>query len=174
MLEKQFGARLFHRDRRAVRLTAVGEALLPHAQGMLAAWDYAEAAVEETRAAERHTLLIGMSTSQGRGLLPALRIRLVSQYPGARPVLRQVNWADPSAGLADGASDVAFVWLPLPDGDRYQYATVAQEPRLVALPHGHPLAARAAADREGALDFADLLDEPFLALPPEAGPLRDY
>jgi DNA-binding transcriptional LysR family regulator len=153
MLETQLGADLFHRDRRAVRLTAVGEALLPHARGML---------------------VIGMSTSPGRGLLPALRARLVSRHPQARPVLRQVNWADPSAGLADGSSDVAFVWLPLPDGDRYRYAVVAREPCLVALPHGHPLAARAAADRQGAVDFADLLDEPFLALPPEAGPLRDY
>lgn len=44
----------------------------------------------------------------------------------------------------------------------------------MAMPHGHPLAALAAADREGALDFTDLLEEPFLALPPEAGPLRDY
>ncbi|MFF3940994.1 LysR family transcriptional regulator [Streptomyces phaeofaciens] len=174
MLEKQLGACLFHRDRRTVRLTEVGEALLPHAHGTLAAWEAAEAAVERARAAERHTLVIGMSTSPGRGLLPALRTRLVSRHPDARPVLRQVNWADPTAGLADGSSDVAFVWLPLPDGDRYQYAVVAQEPRLVALPQGHPLAARAAADPEGAVDFRDLLDEPFLALPPQAGPLREY
>ena len=174
MLEKQLGACLFHRDRRTVRLTEVGQALLPHARGTLAAWEDAEAAVERARAAARHTLVIGMSTSPGRGLLPALRTRLVSRHPDARPVLRQVNWADPSAGLADGSSDVAFVWLPLPDGDRYQYAVVAQEPRLVALPQGHPLAARAAADPEGAVDFRDLLDEPFLALPPQAGPLREY
>ncbi|MER5596123.1 LysR family transcriptional regulator [Streptomyces sp. NPDC002265] len=174
MLEKQLGAGLFSRDRRSVRLTATGEALLPHARELLIAWQAAEAAVEDAKAAERHTLVIGMSTSPGRGLLPALRTRLVSLYPDVRPVLRQVNWADPSAGLADGSSDVAFVWLPLPDGERYRYAIVAREPRVVALPYGHPLAARAAADHEGAVDFADLLDEPFLALPPEAGPLRDY
>ncbi|WP_055585667.1 LysR family transcriptional regulator [Peterkaempfera griseoplana] len=174
MLENQLGAPLFHRDRRTVRLTAVGEALLPHARGMLASWQAAEAAVQQAREAEQHTLVIGMSTSPGRGLLPALRTRLVSQYPDARPVLRQVPWVDPSAGLADGSSDVAFVWLPLPDGDRYQYAVMAREPRLVALPRTHRLAARAAIDSEGAVDFTDLLDEPFLALPPEAGPLRDY
>ncbi|KAA5832500.1 LysR family transcriptional regulator [Saccharopolyspora hirsuta] len=168
MLEKQLGASLFRRDRRTVRLTAVGEALLPRAREVLAAWRAAEAAVEEAKAAERHTLVIGMSTSPGRGLLPALRTRLASLRPDARPVLRQVGWADPSAGLADGSSDVAFVWLPLPDGDRYRYEVVAQEPRLVALRHDHPLAAA------GAVDFTDLLDEPFLALPPEAGPLRDY
>ncbi len=45
---------------------------------------------------------------------------------------------------------------------------LAEEPRLVALPDTHPLAARAE------IDFADLLDEPFLALPKSAGPLRDY
>ncbi|MET7650373.1 LysR family transcriptional regulator [Streptomyces sp. NPDC005486] len=174
MLERQLGAVLFERDRRTVRLTAVGEALLPRAREVLAAWEAAEAAVEEAKTAERRTLVIGMSTSPGRGLLPALRTRLVSRHPDAHPVLRQVNWADPSAGLADGSSDVAFVWLPLPDDDRYQYVVVAREPRLVALPHGHPLAARAASDPEGKVDFADLLDEPFLALPAEAGPLRDY
>ncbi|MGW7045711.1 LysR substrate-binding domain-containing protein [Streptomyces avermitilis] len=174
MLEKQLGVVLFERDRRTVRLTAVGKALLPHAREVLAAWQAAEAAVEEAKTAERSTLVIGMSTSPGRGLLPALRTRLVSRHPDAQPVLRQVNWADPSAGLADGSSDVAFVWLPLPDDDRYQYAVVAREPRLVALRDGHPLAARAASDPEGKVDFTDLLEEPFLALPPEAGPLRDY
>ncbi|WP_055523635.1 LysR substrate-binding domain-containing protein [Streptomyces graminilatus] len=174
MLEKQLGVVLFERDRRAVRLTAVGEALLPHARAMLAAWEAAQTAVQEARTAERHTLVIGMSTSPGRGLLPALRARLDFRHPEARPILRQVNWADPSAGLADGSSDVAYVWLPLPDEDRYQYAVVAREPRLVALPDGHPLAARAASDSEGMVDFSDLWDEPFLALPPEAGPLRDY
>ncbi|MBO1334933.1 LysR substrate-binding domain-containing protein [Streptomyces sp. VRA16 Mangrove soil] len=168
MLERQLGADLFVRDRRTVRLTAVGEALLPHARAVLAAWETAEAAVREARTAERHSLVVGMSTSPGRGLLPALRSRLLAGHPAARPALRQVNWADPSAGLADGSSDVAFVWLPLPDAERYRSVVVAEEPRLVALPSGHPLAARTE------VDFAELLDEPFLALPAEAGALRDY
>jgi DNA-binding transcriptional LysR family regulator len=45
---------------------------------------------------------------------------------------------------------------------------VAEEPRLLALPEAHPLAARPE------IDFADLLDEPFLALPESAGRLRDH
>ncbi|MEU4153467.1 LysR substrate-binding domain-containing protein [Streptomyces sp. NPDC026659] len=169
MLERQLGTELFRRDRRTVRLTPAGEALLPHARAVLAAWTEAEAAVTEARAAERGTLVIGMSTSPGRGLLPALRTRLLTAHPEARPVLRQVNWADPSAGLADGSSDVAFVWLPLAGGERYRCVVVAEEPRLVALPRGHRLATH-----DGAVDFADLLDEPFLALPAEAGPLRAF
>lgn len=172
-LAKQLGTELFHWDGRTVRLTTAGEALLPHARGMLDAWQAAETAVADAVNAERHTLVIGMSTSPGRGLLPALRTRLLAEHPAARPVLRQVGWADPSAGLADGTSDVAFVWLPLPDAARYRHTVVAREPRLVALPRTHPLAARALRT-DTAVDFADLLDEPFLALPPDAGPLRDY
>jgi DNA-binding transcriptional LysR family regulator len=110
-----------------------------------------------------------MSTSPGRGgLLPAIRSRFTSAHPEAAVRLRQVGWQDPSAGLADGDADVAYVWLPLPDQDRYAWIVVAEEPRHVALPESHPLAARSE------VDFTDLADEPFLALPESAGPLRDY
>ncbi|MEV6261371.1 LysR family transcriptional regulator [Streptomyces sp. NPDC051784] len=174
MLEKQLGADLFDRDRRGVRLTPVGEALLPHARAVLASWDEAETVLRDAKAAGRSTLTVGMSTSPGRGLLPALRARLTARFPSARPVLRQVNWADGSAGLADGTSDVAFVWLPLTDAERYLWVVVAREPRLIALPADHPLAERASEDPTGTADFSDFLDEPFLSLPPEAGPMRDY
>ncbi len=167
-LESQLGAELFVRDHRRVELTPVGAALLPHARGLLATWETAEAAVESAKAAEDAVLTIGISTSPGRGILPAVRSRFTTAFPHAKPQLRLVSWDDPTAGLADGASDVAYVWLPLSDSDRYRCLVVATEPRLVALPHWHPLAAH---DR---IDFADLLDEPFLALPTSAGPLRDY
>ncbi|NMO51307.1 LysR family transcriptional regulator [Actinoplanes sp. TBRC 11911] len=168
MLEKQLGAELFRRDRRTVRLTAVGEALLPHARALIAAWEEAVAAVEDAKADERHTLVIGMSTSPSRGILPALRARLMTKFPETNPVLRQVSWTDPTAGLADGASDVAFVWLPLPDQERYRYVVVAREERCVALPAKHHLSGK----RDVTID--ELRDEQFLALPPEAGPVRDY
>ncbi|QFZ20282.1 LysR family transcriptional regulator [Saccharothrix syringae] len=167
-LERQLGAPLFERDRRQVRLTPVGAALLPHAERIVAEWSRARAAVESAKAARRTTLVAGMSTSPGRGLLSALRMRLVVGFPDARLTPRQVGWGDPTAGLADGSADVGFVWLPVPDAERYRWVVVAREPRLVALPAGHPLAGR-----EG-VDFAELLDEPFLALPESAGPARDH
>ncbi|WP_405950346.1 LysR family transcriptional regulator [Streptomyces prunicolor] len=168
-LERQLGAELFRRDRQGVALTAAGAALLPYAQRVLAVWAEGAAALAEVGAAERSTLVVGMSTSPGRGgLLPAIRSRFTAARPEANVRLRQVSWDDPTAGLADGDADVAFVWLPLPDAERYGWTVVAEEPRLVALPDTHPLAARAE------VDFADLVDEPFLALPPDAGPLRDH
>ncbi|MFB7354942.1 LysR substrate-binding domain-containing protein [Streptomyces gardneri] len=168
-LERQLGAPLFDRDRRGVALTPVGTALLPHARAALAAWEEGREAVRRAREAADGTLVVGMSTSPGRGgLLPAIRSRFTEAHPSARLKLRQVAWDDPTAGLAEGRSDVAFVWLPLAGADRFRWVVVATEPRLVALPAAHPLAARES------LDFADLLDEPFLALSDGVPELRDH
>jgi DNA-binding MarR family transcriptional regulator len=52
-LERQLGAPLFARDRREVRLTPVGTALLPRAQRMLAEWDTAREAAEQAKSAQR-------------------------------------------------------------------------------------------------------------------------
>ncbi|MFI9821719.1 LysR family transcriptional regulator [Streptomyces sp. NPDC052013] len=169
-LERQLGTELFRRDRQqGVALTAAGTALLPHARRVLAAWEEAAAEVERARAARRSTLVVGMSTSPGRGgLLPAIRSRFTAARPDAVVRMRQMTWEDPTAGLANGEVDVAFVWLPLPGAGRYDMTVVAEEPRLVALPDTHPLAARTD------LTLADLADEPFLALPASAGVLRDH
>jgi DNA-binding transcriptional LysR family regulator len=169
MLERQLGAPLFDRGRDGVRLTPVGKALLPHARRVLAAWDIGWAEVERARSSQRSILVAGMSTSPGRGgLLPAIRSRFTELHPEATVQLRQIGWNDSTAGLAERAVDVAFVWLPLPDPGRYRWIVVAEEPRLVAMADSHPLAGH------DVIEFAELMDEPFLALPPDAGPLRDY
>jgi len=169
MLERQLGAPLFERDRQGVSLTQLGAALLPHARRVLAEWDVAWQAAERVKGEQRATLVVGMSTSPGRsGLLPAIRSRFTQAHPEARVNLHQVSWDDATAGLADGTADVAFVWLPLPGPGRYAWVVVAEEPRLVAMPLTHPLATCEV------IDFAELLDEPFLALPQSAGALRDH
>src|SRR5438132_800185 len=113
-LERRLGVELLRRDRRGVELTPAGAELLPHARRVLEAWARGASAMEEARAALRSTLVVGMSTSPGRGgLLPAIRSRFTAAHPEVTVRLRQVGWADPSAGLADGEADVAFVWLPL-------------------------------------------------------------
>lgn len=72
-----------------------------------------------------------------------IRSRFNDQHPEAALTLRQVGWDDPTAGLAEGSSDVAM-------SDR------------------HPLAGREV------MDFEELVNEPFLALPRSAGGLREY
>lgn len=163
-LERQLRVTLFDRDPGNVRLTPAGAALLPYAERMLDSWE--EATTSLARASDCK-LMIGMHTSPGRGLLPKVRALMVESCPDAELELRHVPWSDHSAGLADGATDAAFVWLPL-EQPPYRWVTIAREPRLVALPNDHPLAHREQ------VSIVDLFDEPFLALPASAGPLRDY
>ena len=163
-LERQLGVELFERGAAGVKLTRAGVELIPHAERMLASWDDAKRSLSR---ASSCTLVIGMHTSPGRGLLPAVRAMMVDSCPDVELDLRHVPWSDRTAGLADRSTDAAFVWLPLPRPP-YQWVTIATEPRLVALPDDHRLAGLES------VSIADLLDEPFLALPTSAGPLRDY
>ncbi|WP_396445581.1 LysR family transcriptional regulator [Actinomadura sp.] len=167
-LEEQLRVRLFDRDRRTVALTAAGRALLPAARDMLRAWDEAQRAVSDAAANEAAVLTVGLSTSVGRGLLADMRERFTERRPTWSIRFRQVNWDDPTAGLAEGDVDVAFVWLPIPRQEAFNVQVVAEEARWVALRDDHPLAGR------DSIAFEELLDEPFLALPEEAGPLRDF
>lgn len=170
-LETQLRAPLFVRTKRTVELTAAGAALLPHAQHMLAVWADAEQAVGAAAVNQDATLVVGFSTSVGRGLLPAIRARLANHAPHAQVRMRQIPWGDPTGGLMTSGhqrTDAAFVWLPLPRPESYQWLQVATEASMVALPPKHRLA-----DRD-TIAFTDLLDEPFIALPPSSGVLRDY
>ncbi|MFI6294180.1 LysR family transcriptional regulator [Nonomuraea sp. NPDC050790] len=167
-LEDLMRVKLFDRNRRAVSLTEPGEALLPVARELLQRWDEAQRAVGDAAAAQTSRLTVGMSTSVGRGLLAAIRERFTTRRPGCELRIRQVNWSDATAGLAEGEVDAAFVWLPIPGQDDLNVQVVAREPRWVAFREGHRLAVR---DEVG---FAELLDDAFLALPESAGPLRDH
>lgn len=169
MLERQLGAPLFDRGRDGVRLTPVGAALLPHAREVLAAWERGAAEVTRAKNQQLTTLTVGILTAIGRGgTQAAIRSRFTALHPEATVRLRQFSYEDPTAGLADGTADIALVWLPLPDPDRFRWIVLAEDERVAVLREGHRLAAR------DVIDVADLLDEPFLALPPSAGPLRDW
>jgi DNA-binding transcriptional LysR family regulator len=168
LLERQLRADLFVREPRAVRLTAAGEALLPHARDVLDRWDVAVAAMNEAAAGDRRVLVVGIQTSVGRDLQRRTLAGFADRQPGWRLSLRLCSWADPTGGLADRTSDVAFVWLPVPREPALATEVLYHEDRWVALPDDHPLAG------ESAVRWEELLDEPFIALPSSAGVLRDF
>ena len=170
-LERVMRLQLFDRDRRTVRLTAAGEALLPGARAVLAAWAVAQTDVAMASERSRSKLVIGISLGVERGLLPTIRGHLADLLPRAHLQLRRISWSDPSSGLAPGSDpgvDAAFVWLPLTAPENYRWVCVASEPRWLVLSAGHPLA------RQREVAFADIVDEPFLALPAAAGAAREF
>jgi DNA-binding transcriptional LysR family regulator len=101
-------------------------------------------------------------------MLPAIRSRFAATHPDIQIELRQIGWQDATAGLADGMCDAAFVWLPIAEPNRYQWIIVAEEPCVVAFPATHPFAG------VNELYIDDVLDQPLLAIPEEAGPLRNH
>jgi DNA-binding transcriptional LysR family regulator len=167
-LEASLRAKLFERDRRTVRLTKAGEVMLAQARLVLAQWDETQHAVAEAAAAQGTTLRVGFQTRIGRGLIPGVTARMAELLPGWKLTFRQVSWRDPTAGLAESEVDVAIAWLPVPDTGPLSWRVVATEERWVALPVSHRLA------RRTTISLADLTDEPFIALPAAAGPLRRF
>jgi DNA-binding transcriptional LysR family regulator len=168
VLERDLGFALFRRDRRTVALTAAGEALLPLARELLGGWDRALAEATQRARAAAAVLRVGFQTSVAGALYRLAVSCFTNDHPGWSVELKLHPWSDPTAGLLDDTSDVAFLWLPVPGQDRLAWQVLRAEPRHVALWNKHPLVERAE------LRMSDLLDEPFVALPPAAGVLRDY
>jgi DNA-binding transcriptional LysR family regulator len=167
-LERELGYQLFRRDRRAVALTDAGEALLVGVRELLSSWDEANAEAARRARTASTVLRVGFQTSVAGALYRLAVTNFSDQHAGWRVELKMHPWSDASAGLLDDTSDVAFVWLPVPGQERLCWETLRSEPRHVALWPKHPLA------RREELRIGDLLDEPFVALPPAAGALRAY
>jgi DNA-binding transcriptional LysR family regulator len=166
LLEASLRVPLFDRDRRTVRLTEAGEALLPRARRLIADWDSAQVAI--TDAARCHVLTVGFQTRIGRGLIPAVTSTMGVRLPDWRLRFRQVGWSDPTAGLATGRVDVAVAWLPVPDTADLSWKVVATEDRWVAMTPSHRLA-----DQES-VPCGELVGESFVAPPAAGGALRDF
>ena len=93
-----------------------------YAERIIAGWEDAERSLAQ---ASNCTLVIGMHTSPGRGLLTRVRAMMVASCPGVELELRQVAWGDPTGGLAAQVTDAAFVWLPV-DRPPYRWVTIAR------------------------------------------------
>ncbi|MFG2129144.1 LysR family transcriptional regulator [Streptomyces sp. NPDC048751] len=134
-LERALGVRLLRRTSRAVTPTATGLRVLAQARRVLAE---VEDLVQE--ATSGHTRLrIGYAWSALGRHTPAFQRRWAQAQPGTDLHLVRVNSA--TAGLADGACDLAVVRRPLEDR-RFESAIVGLERRLAALSADDPLAPR--------------------------------
>src|SRR6266516_2896278 len=91
-LESELSEKLFVRDRRGIRLTPAGEALLPHARAMLAGAEHAREAVAALSIGELDAALIGLGRYDRPP--PDMESMLVAQ----EPVVVAVHPEHPLAG----------------------------------------------------------------------------
>ena len=152
-IEQTLGVRLFTRSTRHVALTSAGEELVPAAQRILADVGEAVQRLQQAAAGRRGRLVVGAAIAvHGAPVVREALRHFGERSPDVDLQVVGYDHSDPSAGLASGASQAAFVLGPS-TLDGLGSLTVLREPRHVMLPAHHPLAGR---DGVRAADLAGL------------------
>jgi DNA-binding transcriptional LysR family regulator len=158
-LEDELGVALFERTTRKVALTVAGERYLERVREVLRAVEVAGDEVRRLAAGETGRVTIGFTGSATYEMLPVLSRDLRVTFPGIELDLKgELLTPDQVSGLLSGELDVGFLRPPVrhPGLDVH---VLREEPLIVALPAGHPLAHRRRVRLE------DLAGERFICYP---------
>ena len=161
--ESELGAALFDRSNRKVRLTPVGEVLLPHARRVVEAAERAEAAVRAAAEGRAGTLRIGYEPAVMRDGLPQALRAFREDVPDVSLDLIEIEGHVQADRLRDNDLDVGMLLLPV------EAVHLVVEPLFsrgvsVVMPDDHPLAA------SDTIRLADLAGVPHVAWSQEAAP----
>ncbi|WIX99873.1 LysR family transcriptional regulator [Amycolatopsis mongoliensis] len=157
VLERSLGARLFDRDARGTRLTAVGELFLPEARAVLARADEAVATLGRAVRGEIGTVRLAFLTTTANYLLPPIVRAVRERFPDLTVTTAEASIAELVDGLRERRFDLAFTRPPLVEG--LTSRTLLTEEVCAVLPADHPLAGRTS------LKLADLAGEPWVLTP---------
>jgi LysR family hydrogen peroxide-inducible transcriptional activator len=142
-LEDELGERLFLRLKRQAKLTASGAAFVRRAERILAEVDAARREVADAQHLLCGTLNLGVLPTIAPYLLPLVLPRFHRRYPGVEIVVHEDTTAQLLKQALAGEIDLALASLPIADG-RFEVRLLFVEELWVALPPGHPLAAKRA------------------------------
>jgi DNA-binding transcriptional LysR family regulator len=166
-VEHAFGVQLFTRNTREVALTDLGAAWLPQVQQAIAGVDDVVAELVALSGSRKRRVRLGYFLGTGADLL----YRIVRNFEAAHPEITvepmEFDFSDPTAGLSDGATDVALTRPPL-DLPQHRIFVLDTDDWVACLPRDHRLAGR------GEVDITELLDDPIVCAPSTAGGWRDY
>lgn len=165
-LEHTFGVQLFTRNTREVALTEVGAAWLPQAQKAISGVETAVGQLVSLAQRDRR-IHLGYLIGTGADLLFKLIRHFEAAQPDIRLEPREFDFSDPTAGLADGTTDVAIIRPPVDLPDHRMFILDAED-WVACLPRDHRLAHRSE------LSITELLDDPIVVAPATAGRWRDY
>jgi DNA-binding transcriptional LysR family regulator len=157
-LEAETGATLLHRDRRGVRPTAAGAALISHADGILARIEAAEAEVQAILGLSGGLVRMASFPTAGATLMPLAIARFRAAHPQVELTLAEGEPEDIAPRLRAGELDLAllFEFRGGSLGSGFSRAELLEDPMHVVLPVAHALTERPA------LRLADLRDEPWI------------
>ena len=154
-LEERLGSALIDRsNRRRLRLTPAGEALLAYARELDTQVEAAFMAVQRLSAAQGQQLRVGYNDGEPLAQRPSV-LRDAMADASLTVSFRRLAWGAESAMVRRGEVDVLLARLPIDSGG-LRVDVVHTEPRCLCLQTRHPLA------RRRSLRAADLLDIPMV------------
>jgi len=138
LVEQALGVRLFDRDRRGVRVTPAGEAVVAQARQVLMAAGDLRTVAQQFSDPFRGTLRIGVIPTVGPYLLPFIVPSLTKEYPKLT-----LHWSEDRTALLvqrihDGTLDAAVMALEADIGS-CEYAVLGRDPFVLAAAPAHPL-----------------------------------
>jgi len=152
-LERALSVTLLHRDRHGVRLTAVGERVMPFARELLALAERIRQEAAAARGMATGRLRVGCFPSVAARVLPGIVKACQSHFPGIELVLFEGTDAEVETWLEAGVVDVGFVTLP---NTSFSTVPITSDALLAVAPQGHP------AFQGQTARMSDLADEPFI------------
>lgn len=158
---------MFTRSTREVALTDLGAAWLPQVQQALSGVDAVVDNLVTLSGTRQGVLRLGYLIGTGADLLFRLARHFESAYPDVTVEPIEFDFADPTAGLASGATEVAIIRPPV-DLPEHRMMVLDSEAWVACLPRDHPLAHRTE------VRIGELLDDPIVCAPLTAGTWRDY
>ena len=151
LLEDVLGVRLFERDRRGVRPTAAGEALLVRARQVLTDADELGAAALALGDPLAGTLRLGVIPTISPYLLPEASPELRARCPRLSRIWSEERTADLLAGLRQGRLDGALC-ARVSGMEDLEQEKIADDEFVLASPLGHALSKPKGPARIGDLD----------------------
>jgi DNA-binding transcriptional LysR family regulator len=143
-LEREAGATLIERDRRGVRPTAAGAALLGHAEGILAGIGAAEAELAVLSGAAGGRLRIASFPTAGATLMPEAIANFRASHPGVELSLAEGEPEEIAPRLRSGEFDLVLLFEFEAVGERLgagmRRFELLDDPLHLALPSNHRLA----------------------------------
>src|SRR5215213_4271417 len=143
-LEREAGATLVQRSARGVRLTEAGEALVRHAEAIMARLAEAEAELEAIAGLRGGRLRMASFESAGSTLMPPAIAVFRERHPAVELSMSLSEPEDCIPLLRSGDLDLAIVFesavVDMDDGIHRVH--LLEDPMYLALPREHPLAHR--------------------------------
>jgi DNA-binding transcriptional LysR family regulator len=145
-LEREAGAVLVERSARGVRLTDAGEAVVRHAEGILARPAEAESELEAIAGLQGGRLRLAAFESAAATIMPVAIARFAKAHPAVELSMSLLEPEELVAALRAGDIDLAITFgsgrQEDRDGDGVTHHHLLEDPMYLVLPADHPLARR--------------------------------